>query len=423
MGSQLPPTLCVVRTQFLTSLLDGIHEDLNQADLTAVEELPSSDEEEEGTGQQPEDHASSPSTPTVASPMLSALPDVQRLRIAEHQGRTSPGDTSSTSSRASIDHVPTLPGGDDSHAAHADDAGTPAGDGAGSGDSGGVHRSSGTPGDPQRDGGGGGVGDGGAGASAGDGVKPAASPTDGTIHLNPVASPNAQMDESATGTPVEPAGDVAATSGVGIAVGAASTPPTSTNPATTSINPATPRRRTTSDPFGSGHVPSPHRAIATPNSTPKHLQRPPHNHKGHHQRAESRVGRSMSGRNLDLYRRNSVTGRAVARQARKAPRAWKRHAQRNCSIVVDLFHVRKHARRRCSMHLLDGGCGGCGGVSLCAEESLVWRCLDVQGMMRSTIVCPKCKHESVAFDPHMCLSLPVPVPVRRVVPVPAAVVC
>ena len=127
----------------------------------------------------------------------------------------------------------------------------------------------------------------------------------------------------------------------------------------------------------------------------------PHERPGH-RRAGSRVGRSMSGRDLELYRRNSTTGRALARQARLGPKAWARHTRHNCSVIVDLFHVRCPFPAPSVVHA----------PSDCVAVTVAVAVWVVQGMMRSTIVCPVCKSESVAFDPHMCLSLPVPVPVR-----------
>uniref|UniRef100_A0A7S2W2S4 Ubiquitinyl hydrolase 1 n=1 Tax=Rhizochromulina marina TaxID=1034831 RepID=A0A7S2W2S4_9STRA len=56
-----------------------------------------------------------------------------------------------------------------------------------------------------------------------------------------------------------------------------------------------------------------------------------------------------------------------------ANEAWRRHLLRNDSVIVD----------------------------------------HCEGLLRSHLVCPKCKHESVTFDPYMSLSLPLPTASRR----------
>ncbi|KAH3743888.1 Ubiquitin carboxyl-terminal hydrolase 32 [Pelomyxa schiedti] len=57
--------------------------------------------------------------------------------------------------------------------------------------------------------------------------------------------------------------------------------------------------------------------------------------------------------------------------------SWQRHVARNNSIIVDLF----------------------------------------QGMTKSTIVCPKCAHKSITFDPFTCLTLPLPISSDRLMEV------
>jgi ubiquitin carboxyl-terminal hydrolase 4/11/15 len=53
---------------------------------------------------------------------------------------------------------------------------------------------------------------------------------------------------------------------------------------------------------------------------------------------------------------------------------WENHLKRDQSIIVDLF----------------------------------------QGQLKSKLVCPKCNHVSITFDPYMYLSLPLPTEVRFV---------
>lgn len=60
-----------------------------------------------------------------------------------------------------------------------------------------------------------------------------------------------------------------------------------------------------------------------------------------------------------------------------AREAWKRHKERNNSIIVDWF----------------------------------------QGQLKSTLVCPECERVSITFDPSMYLSLPLPMKTTRVIPV------
>lgn len=55
----------------------------------------------------------------------------------------------------------------------------------------------------------------------------------------------------------------------------------------------------------------------------------------------NRVGRSMSGRDLDIYRTEDATrgGQGWLQQLRVAEGAWEAHIARNRSAIIDLFHV------------------------------------------------------------------------------------